>query len=63
MTNMIAVDNYDAEYIDEKSKDWMPCRVLGVIKGDHAMILEFVVCVTRNGIQRIILVETVRISD
>jgi hypothetical protein len=63
MTNMISVDNYDAEYIDEKSKDWKPCRVLGVIKGDHAMILEFVVCVTRNGIQKIILVETVRIPD
>ena len=60
---MIAVDNYDAEFIDEKSKDWFPCRVLGVIKGEHATVLEFVVCVTRHGNQKIIRVESVRLPE
>ena len=47
MSQMIPVDNYDAHYVDDKTRDWHPCRVIGVSKGEKLTAMEFVIIITK----------------
>ena len=62
MSAMIPVDNYDASYIDDRTRDWHPCRVVGVTKGEKATAMEFVILITKHGVQKIERVESVRVG-